>query len=73
MEFTAHFASVAEADARILRQNRLLKAELGATGTRPSLTETFEDDEDPPAVSKAAKKKAAAAAAKKAAAAAASG
>ncbi len=30
MDFTAHSAAVAEADARIMKQNRLLRAELGA-------------------------------------------
>ncbi len=39
--FTQHFATVAEADARILKQNRLLRAEL-QSGYKPSI----EDDDD---------------------------
>ena len=43
MEFTAHFAGIAEAEARVLKQNRLYRAELAtnATGKPP-----VDDDDD---------------------------
>ncbi len=48
MAFTQHFATVAEADARILKQNRLLRAEL-QSGFEPSLEVDDEDGLDEPA------------------------
>ena len=43
-EFTRHFAAVAEADARVMKQTRLLREELKQTGT-----EKTDDDESPAA------------------------
>ncbi len=66
LEFTQHFATVAEADARILKQNRLLRAELAAQGPTPLLPIADGDDDDAvPAPSARSKKRAAKAAAKK--------
>ena len=46
-DFTAHFASVAEADARVLKQNRLFRQELGV-GPVPGIVDDS-DDADAPA------------------------
>ena len=43
-EFTRHFAAVAEADARVMKQTRLLRDELKQTGS-----EKTDDDESPAA------------------------
>ena len=47
--FTAHFAGVAEAEARVLKQNRLLRTELGGRNKQSGLggKEDTEDDEEP--------------------------
>ena len=47
--FTAHFAGVAEAEARVLKQNRLLRTELGGRGKTSGRggKEDTEDDEEP--------------------------
>ncbi len=67
LEFTQHFATVAEADARILKQNRVLRVELAAQGPTPLLPIADGDDDDGavPAPSARSKKRAAKAAAKK--------
>ena len=46
-EFTRHFAAVAEADARVMKQTRLLREELKQTGTEK--TDKTDDDESPAA------------------------
>ena len=65
LEFTPHLATVAEADARILKQNRLLRAELAAQGPAPLLPIADGDDDDDaaPAPTARSKKRAATAAA----------
>ncbi len=55
MDFTAHFAAVAEADARIMKQNRLLRAELGANpvglpGQASGIVQLLADSSDDQAV-----------------------
>ena len=67
LEFAQHFATVAEADARILKQNRLLRAELAAQGPTPllPLADAADDDDAVPARSARAKERAAKAAAAK--------
>ena len=44
-EFTKHFALVAEADARVMKQTRLLREELKQTGTEKP--DKADDDESP--------------------------
>ncbi len=46
-DFTAHFATVAEADARVLKQNRLFRQELGV-GPVPGSVDDSDDAEAPP-------------------------
>ena len=64
-DFTQHFASVAEADARILKQNRLLRSELhhqpsGLPGASGPAAQVDDSDDGLPKVSRAQRKAAAA-------------
>ena len=61
LESTQHLVTVAEADARILKQNRLLRPELAAQGPTPLLpvADGDGDDDATPAPSARSKKRAA--------------
>lgn len=47
-DFTKHFSEISEADARIMKQQRLLRGELAAQGPGGSGAVQDPDEEDPP-------------------------
>ena len=47
-DFTKHFAEISEADARVMKQQRLLRAEMNArTGGATPAADTDDDGEQP--------------------------
>jgi len=55
--FTQHFATIAEAEARVLKQNRLLRSEMTARGAAGAGAAEDTDDEEEPQASGAARRR----------------